>query len=201
MPFPHMSPRLLATAFLIVCLVFCLGLPIQAKNKRGRRVDANSKVRLQTHSKYIRNRNSYHRKAGRHHKDQYRRMANDVSFRLSQANPDVPDNIEVFEHGSPSSEAQERLFTLPSPPNPSTSSTVTNGLSTPIKHKNVRMDSTRVMQIQQALNGRGFYQGERTGVYDDATIDAMRRFQATEKIPVTGYPTAHALKRLGLTSW
>jgi hypothetical protein len=37
-----------------------------------------------------------------------------------------------------------------------------------------------------------------TGEYDDATIEAMRRFQTQQKIPVTGYPTAHALKRLGL---
>ncbi len=201
MPFPHTSPRLLASAFLTVCLVFCLGLPIQAKSKRVRRVDAQSKVKLQTYAKHARNRSSRHRKSGPGHKDQQRPIDHDVSNRSSQADPDLPDNIEVFEHGSPSSEAQERMFSLPSPRNPATPRTATHSLSTPIKHKNVGMDSTRVMEIQQALNSRGFYQGERTGVYDDATIDAMRRFQATEKIPVTGYPTAHALKRLGLTSW
>jgi peptidoglycan hydrolase-like protein with peptidoglycan-binding domain len=55
-----------------------------------------------------------------------------------------------------------------------------------------------VLQIQQALNQRGFYGGEMTGVYDAATVEAMRRFQANQKISATGYPTAHALKRLGL---
>jgi peptidoglycan hydrolase-like protein with peptidoglycan-binding domain len=47
---------------------------------------------------------------------------------------------------------------------------------------------------------RGFFNSETTGVYDQATIDAMRRFQANQKIPITGYPTAHALKRLGLAN-
>jgi len=57
------------------------------------------------------------------------------------------------------------------------------------------------MQIQQALNQRGFYFGEMTGVYDAETIEAMRRFQISQKISATGYPTAHALKRLGLANW
>jgi peptidoglycan hydrolase-like protein with peptidoglycan-binding domain len=57
---------------------------------------------------------------------------------------------------------------------------------------------SRALQIQLALKRRGFYTGEMTGEYDDATIESMRRFQTQQKIPVTGYPTAHALKRLGL---
>ncbi len=57
-----------------------------------------------------------------------------------------------------------------------------------------------MLQIQQALAQRGFYGGEMTGVYDEATVEAMRRFQASQKVAVTGYPTAHALKRLGLAN-
>jgi peptidoglycan hydrolase-like protein with peptidoglycan-binding domain len=63
---------------------------------------------------------------------------------------------------------------------------------------NVRIDSERVTEIQQALLKRGLYQGDPTGIYDEETINAMIRFQASQKIPATGYPTAHSLNRLGL---
>jgi peptidoglycan hydrolase-like protein with peptidoglycan-binding domain len=56
----------------------------------------------------------------------------------------------------------------------------------------------RVREIQLALIERGFLDGPPTGVYDARTIEAMRRFQEAEGIEVTGYPTAHALYRLGL---
>jgi peptidoglycan hydrolase-like protein with peptidoglycan-binding domain len=64
--------------------------------------------------------------------------------------------------------------------------------------KPLKIDGARALQIQEALKQRGFYSGELTGEYDQATVEAMRRFQTQEKIPATGYPTAHALKRLGL---
>jgi peptidoglycan hydrolase-like protein with peptidoglycan-binding domain len=60
------------------------------------------------------------------------------------------------------------------------------------------MDSARVVQIQQALARQGYYSGEMSGVYDEATVDAMHRFQLAQRIGATGYPTAQALKRLGL---
>jgi len=56
----------------------------------------------------------------------------------------------------------------------------------------------RVREIQLALIERGFLEGPPTGVYDARTVEAMKRFQAAEGIEVTGYPTAHALYRLGL---
>ena len=62
----------------------------------------------------------------------------------------------------------------------------------------VDIDTPRVMQIQKALKDRGFYQLEPNGVYDEDTINAMKAFQQNERIDITGYPTAHALKRLGL---
>ncbi|MGE0126981.1 MAG: peptidoglycan-binding protein [Blastocatellales bacterium] len=69
------------------------------------------------------------------------------------------------------------------------------------RRSRVNIDQSRAMQIQQALNQRGFYFGEASGVYDEETIEAMRRFQTSQKISATGYPTAHALKRLGLAKW
>ncbi|MCS6817816.1 MAG: peptidoglycan-binding protein [Blastocatellia bacterium] len=56
----------------------------------------------------------------------------------------------------------------------------------------------RVREIQLALIERGFLEGPPTGVYDARTVEAMKRFQQAEGIEVTGYPTAHALYRLGL---
>ncbi len=64
-----------------------------------------------------------------------------------------------------------------------------------------KMDLERIKQIQEALAKKGYYVGEINGQYDDLTIDAMRRFQETHKIDVTGYATAQSLRLLGLTDW
>jgi peptidoglycan hydrolase-like protein with peptidoglycan-binding domain len=56
----------------------------------------------------------------------------------------------------------------------------------------------RVVAIQKALIERNFLKGSPTGVYDRATIDAMKAFQASQTLEVTGYPTAGAIHRLGL---
>lgn len=61
-----------------------------------------------------------------------------------------------------------------------------------------RMPTDRVLEIQRALIERGFL-AEETGVYDQATIEAMKAFQQAENLPVTGRPTAHVLSRLGLS--
>lgn len=61
-----------------------------------------------------------------------------------------------------------------------------------------RMPTDRVLEIQRALIERGFL-AEETGVYDQATIEAMKAFQQAENLPVTGRPTAHVLIRLGLS--
>jgi hypothetical protein len=71
----------------------------------------------------------------------------------------------------------------------------------PLRRIKVEIEPQRVLEIQRALAQKGFYTETPTGVYDDATIEAMRRFQAANRIEVTGYPTAHALRRLGLTDW
>lgn len=69
-----------------------------------------------------------------------------------------------------------------------------------ISNRRIEVDIApeRIVEIQTALIARGLLAGEPTGVYDEATIEAMRRFQFSLQIDVTGYPTAHALKHLGL---
>ncbi|MEP7271230.1 MAG: peptidoglycan-binding domain-containing protein [Acidobacteriota bacterium] len=103
------------------------------------------------------------------------------------------DRIEVIEWGSTRSTSQTS--------GSSTSGRTSGGQGRPVvsnRRIEVEIDAPRVLQIQQALIGRGFLTGEPTGIYDDLTIDAMRQFQMSQKIDTTGYPTAHALKRLGL---
>lgn len=57
----------------------------------------------------------------------------------------------------------------------------------------------RVEEIQSALIQRGYLSGSPTGQYDASTIQAMKRFQSDNRLSATGYPTAHALKRLGVS--
>lgn len=119
---------------------------------------------------------------------------------IPETYPIAPDRIEVIEGGAASAPELSRYL---NPPPPRTqqrqdSSDADPNLQT--KRKGLKIDETRALQIQQALKQRGFYTGELTGVYDQATFEAMRRFQTTENIPATGYPTAHALKRLGLAN-
>ncbi len=73
-----------------------------------------------------------------------------------------------------------------------------HGIST--RRIDVEIEPQRVIQIQKALKDRGFYSSEPSGIYDDETIEGMKAFQVKERIDATGYPTAHALKRLGLSN-
>jgi hypothetical protein len=115
--------------------------------------------------------------------------------------PIAPDRIEVIENGAASTPEVSRYLYLPPPRNQPPQDAPDADPNLLAKRKGLKIDESRALQIQQALKQRGFYTGELTGVYDQATIEAMRSFQTQEKIPATGFPTAHALKRLGLTSW
>jgi hypothetical protein len=97
------------------------------------------------------------------------------------------DRIEVVEWGTKSPSGTPLL------PAPAPLKTVVS-----TRRYEVDIDPGRVQQIQQALITRGFLSGEATSIYDEATIEAMRQFQLSQKIDATGYPTAIALKRLGL---
>ncbi|MGH9833632.1 MAG: peptidoglycan-binding domain-containing protein [Blastocatellia bacterium] len=114
--------------------------------------------------------------------------------------PVVPDRVEVLEYGSSESSDLGRRPNTSAPRSQTAPNSAEAALAATAPRKRVKIESSRVLQIQQALSQRGFYGGEMTGVYDEATVDAMRRFQASQKISVTGYPTAHALKRLGLAN-
>ena len=58
--------------------------------------------------------------------------------------------------------------------------------------------SERVTEIQNALIKAGYLASPASGQYDDATIQAMKQFQAANGFPETGSPSAPALKKLGV---
>ena len=58
----------------------------------------------------------------------------------------------------------------------------------------------RISEIQSALSSQGSFQGDPTGRWDDATIDAMKQFQATHGLNPSGKLDALSLQKLGLGS-
>lgn len=108
-----------------------------------------------------------------------------------------PDVIDVIEHDSPESKRLEELLRLEVKAVP-----VSSGPSVSRKKLDIgKMDIERIRQIQESLAKKGYYSGEISGQYGDATVEAMRRFQEEHRIDVTGYATAQSLRLLGLTDW
>jgi len=58
----------------------------------------------------------------------------------------------------------------------------------------------RISEIQQALAKDGSFTGKPNGKWDDATVDAMKRFQETHGLNATGKLDAKTLQQLGLGS-
>lgn len=56
----------------------------------------------------------------------------------------------------------------------------------------------RVTEIQAALIRAGYLEGPPTAEYDEATTNAMKRFQGAHSLPRTGLPSAATLKILGV---
>lgn len=58
----------------------------------------------------------------------------------------------------------------------------------------------RITEIQQALAKDGSYNATPSGKWDDATVDAMKRFQETNGLNPSGKLDAKTLQKLGLGS-
>jgi peptidoglycan hydrolase-like protein with peptidoglycan-binding domain len=58
----------------------------------------------------------------------------------------------------------------------------------------------RISEIQEALEKKGSFVGTPTGKWDDGTVDAIRKFQASNGLNPTGKLDAPTLQRLGLGS-
>jgi peptidoglycan hydrolase-like protein with peptidoglycan-binding domain len=58
----------------------------------------------------------------------------------------------------------------------------------------------RINEIQGALTKNGAYTGEATGKWDDSTVEAMKKFQASHGLNPSGKMDALTLQKLGLGS-
>ena len=58
----------------------------------------------------------------------------------------------------------------------------------------------RIREIQGALNREGAFGGQPTGKWDDATVNAMKKFQENQGLNPTGKIDAVTLVKLGLGS-
>jgi peptidoglycan hydrolase-like protein with peptidoglycan-binding domain len=58
----------------------------------------------------------------------------------------------------------------------------------------------RIREIQGALNHEGAFEGLPTGKWDDATVNAMKKFQENQGLNPTGKIDAATLEKLGLGS-
>jgi putative peptidoglycan binding protein len=56
----------------------------------------------------------------------------------------------------------------------------------------------RAAEIQGALIKAGYMDAPASGTYDEATIEAMKKFQAANGMSQTGLPSAPLLKKLGV---
>jgi Putative peptidoglycan binding domain len=190
-------PTLFTITIVITGFLLSISIPVAGNDKKTRRVTAKSGNKTGRSSKSSRG-SSRGKTARRGKRSRYEAQSEPLTTAAYQAAPTYPDSIEVIEYGSSDSADLRRLLIMP---NTRITSSDSTNLAAPPKRVNVRMDTSRVIEIQQALASKGFYQGEMSGVYDDSTVDAMRQFQLKENILVTGYPTAHALRRLGLAKW
>jgi peptidoglycan hydrolase-like protein with peptidoglycan-binding domain len=60
--------------------------------------------------------------------------------------------------------------------------------------------SDRITEIQQALAKDGSYSAAPSGKWDDNTVEAMKKFQATHALNPSGKLEARTLEKLGLGS-
>ena len=82
--------------------------------------------------------------------------------------------------------------------NTSTKSRKKRGAAKPKGQKVPTAD--RIKEIQSALQREGAYQGEPTGKWDDATVEAMKKYQDKNGFSPTGKIDALSLQKLGLGS-
>jgi|SRR6185437_11898949 len=59
-------------------------------------------------------------------------------------------------------------------------------------------DASRYAEIQKALADRGYFKGEANGQWGDDSVDALKRFQADQKLDNTGKIDSLTLIGLGL---
>jgi hypothetical protein len=94
----------------------------------------------------------------------------------------------------------------PQAPNPLTPLPRTPPSNTPLQTGHIPIPAVMRMasiprgirHIQSILAQAGYYSGELTGEWDEKTIEALRKFQAANNIPVTGKLDPETIRKLGL---
>ena len=66
--------------------------------------------------------------------------------------------------------------------------------------RQTRPDPERAREIQEALRREGYLAAPSSGKWDEATRNAMARYQKDQGFSVTGKPDALSLKKMGLGS-
>lgn len=61
-----------------------------------------------------------------------------------------------------------------------------------------RYPPSTIRKVQETLNARGYKAGPANGILDDTTRAALRQFQKSEGIAVTGRPNPRTLAHLGI---
>jgi hypothetical protein len=148
-----------------------------AKKNRGgakaRAKTAKARVKNEPKAKAIRGRSA--------RRERGNKKASRRDRRVRYASKKSRSRTEIESRASRPLEAQEP--TAPPPPR-----MVASGIPT-----------ERVIEIQNALIKSGHFPGPASGQYDESTADAMKRFQTFNKLPATGLPSAHTLKKLGVS--
>jgi peptidoglycan hydrolase-like protein with peptidoglycan-binding domain len=67
-----------------------------------------------------------------------------------------------------------------------------------VPQRQSRPTKDRYMEIQQALADAGYFAGPVNGVWNGASVEALRQFQEAEGLEATGKIDAHSLIRLDL---
>lgn len=70
--------------------------------------------------------------------------------------------------------------------------------TTPAPSYQLHPDTDRYQQIQRALSDKGYYKGEVNGEWGNDSVDALKRFQADQKLDDDGHLSALTLIGLGL---
>ena len=83
--------------------------------------------------------------------------------------------------------------------NANSSSTPSNSNTAKAKRKPpFRADNNQIKQAQAILKQRSFYSGEQTGKLDTDTRAGLKKYQAAEKIKVTGTLNKLTLEKMGI---
>jgi len=70
------------------------------------------------------------------------------------------------------------------------------GVQSPWPRDSAALSRSQMVELQTALNQRGFATGAADGVVGPATRDGLRRYQRSVGLPADGYPSAELLQRL-----